>query len=513
LDDHNDALEGWTEVVTVWEHHYLESHGWLQIGLVGTPRRSVSDFKRRHSLVYRAAKEVMNVYLDEPEYRRVILPETRCSSTEYVEVIDLHFDPRMVHLSVLLHGASLFRNTPEDKLHELVNSFFMTPNPILFMKFCLGLAARFSHSIPDWLEPLQIVFVKTVMLENGGIAAGDCMRYVTSVNNPLGEDNVYELNVGSKAYVALANSLQLSRVKYTKVYNYVKKNLRGYGMLLSQKYIVAMTHLHSIRDSRWLAYSNPGSTKTLDRLRKRYCNEFTSLNVQQVIGSISCMLKVLEPTAEEIVCLGLRILFKKLTKTDTVFPYADFYGTDRVGGKTWRVLLPYGTNKWEETHPPRRCEGKQPWSIQRIAELSNPHILYICHRSQARLHNLEKSVLPKGMGFTNIARAIQVAKSGKYLLIGLPGRLGIRGLVDSGQSPANVGYLWSTTTLPELAAMSFHGRFVLGAIEYRSREGDVPTTTGITYVLGILDAKSAGTFYLGTDASGILLKPVRCEAG
>jgi hypothetical protein len=65
-------------------------------------------------------------------------------------------------------------------------------------------------------------------------------------------------------------------------------------------------------------------------------------------------------------------------------------------------------------------------------------------------------VLPKGMGFTNIARAIQVAKSGKYLLIGHPGRLGIQGLVDSGRS-ADVGYLWLTTTLPELAAMSFHG--------------------------------------------------------
>jgi hypothetical protein len=182
------------------------------------------------------------------------------------------------------------------------------------------------------------------------------------------------------------------------------------------------------------------------------------------------------------------------------------------GGRTRRVVLPYGTNEWEETRPPRRCEGRQPWSIQPIAELSNPRILYICHQSQARLHNLEKSVLPKGNVFTNIARAIQVAKSGKYLLIGLPGRLGIRGLVDSGRS-ADVGYLWLTTTLPELAAMSCHGRFVLGAIEYRSREGDVPTTTGVTYVLGILVAKSTGTFYLGTDASGILLKPVRCEAG
>jgi hypothetical protein len=123
-------------------------------------------------------------------------------------------------------------------------------------------------------------------------------------------------------------------------------------------------------------------------------------------------------------------------------------------------------------------------------------------------------MLPKGKVFTNIARALQVAKSGKYLLIGLPGRLGIRGLVDSGRS-ADVGYLlWSTTTLPELAgAMSYHGRSVLGVIEYRSREGDVPTTTGVTYVLGILNAKSTGTFYLGTDASGILLKPVRCEAG
>jgi hypothetical protein len=99
LDDHNDALEGWTEVVMVWEHHYLQSHGWLQIGLVGTSRRSVSDFKQRHSLVYRAEKELMDVYLDEPEYRRVIVPETRCSSTEYAEVIDLHSDP-MVHLYV-----------------------------------------------------------------------------------------------------------------------------------------------------------------------------------------------------------------------------------------------------------------------------------------------------------------------------------------------------------------------------------------------------------------------------
>jgi hypothetical protein len=69
------------------------------------------------------------------------------------------------------------------------------------------------------------------------------------------------------------------------------------------------------------------------------------------------------------------------------------------------------------------------------------------------------------------------------------------------------------TTLPELAAKRFHGRFVLGAIEYRSREGDVPTTTGVTYVLGILDATHAGTFFQGTDASGILLKPVRCESG
>jgi hypothetical protein len=64
------------------------------------------------------------------------------------------------------------------------------------------------------------------MLENDGIAAGDCMRYITSVNNPLGEDDVYKSNVGSKACVALANSFQPSRVKYTKVYNYVKKNLR-----------------------------------------------------------------------------------------------------------------------------------------------------------------------------------------------------------------------------------------------------------------------------------------------
>jgi hypothetical protein len=52
----------------------------------------------------------------------------------------------------------------------------------------------------------------------------------------------------------------------------------------------------------------------------------------------------------------------------------------------------------------------------------------------------------------------------------------------------------------------------LGAIEYRSREGDIPTTTGVTYALGILDAKSVGMFYLETDASEILLKPVRCEA-
>jgi hypothetical protein len=193
---------------------------------------------------------------------------------------------------------------------------------------------------------------------------------------------VYKSNVGSKACVALANSFQLSRVKYTKVYNnYVKKNLRGYGMLLSQKYIVAMTHLHLIRDNGWLAYSTPGSTKTLDRLRKRYDNEFTSLNVQQVIGSISCMLKVPEPTAEEILCLGLRILFKKLTKTNALFPYTDFYGTDRVGGKTLRILLPYGTNEWEETRPPRRREGRQPWSIQPIAELANPRILYTCHQS------------------------------------------------------------------------------------------------------------------------------------
>jgi hypothetical protein len=227
------------------------------------------------------------------------------------------------------------------------------------------------------------------------------------------------------------------------------------------------------------------------------------------------MLKVEEPTAEDILCLGLRILFKKLMKTDAVFPCADFYGTDAEGGRTRRVILPYGTNEWEESLPPLRRKGKQePWSIQPIAELSNPRILYICHQSQARLHNLEKSVLPEGKVFTNIARAIQVAKSGKYLLIvGLPGRLGIRGLVDSGRS-ADVGYLWSTTTLPELTgAMSCHGRFVLGVIEYRIREGDVPTTTGVTYVLGILDAKSTGTFYLGTDASGILLKPVRCEAG
>jgi hypothetical protein len=144
---------------------------------------------------------------------------------------------------------------------------------------------------------------------------------------------------------------------YTKVYNYVKKNLRRYGTLLSQKYIVAMTHLHLIRDSRWLAYSTPGSTKTLDRLRKRYGNEFTSLNVHHVIGSISCMLKVPEPTAEEILCLGLRILFKKLTKTDAVFPYANFYGTDMVWGKTRRVILPYGGNEWEEVHPRRRRDG------------------------------------------------------------------------------------------------------------------------------------------------------------
>jgi hypothetical protein len=92
------------------------------------------------------------------------------------------------------------------------------------------------------------------MLENGGITAGDCMRYVMSVNNLLGEDNVYKSNVESKACVTLANSFQPSRVKYTKVYNYVKKNLHGYATLLSQKYIVAMTHLHLIRDRRWLAY-------------------------------------------------------------------------------------------------------------------------------------------------------------------------------------------------------------------------------------------------------------------
>jgi hypothetical protein len=510
LDDHNDAIEGWTDVVTVWEHCYLPSHGWLQIGLVGTSRRSVSDFKRRHSLVYQASKELMEVYLCQPEYRRVIVPETRCSSPDHAEVIDLHFDP-MVHISVLLHGASLFKNTPEDRLYELVNTFFMTPNPILFMKFCLGLSSRFSHSIPDRLEPLQIVFVKTAMLENGGIAAGDCMRYVTSLNNPLGEDDVYRSNVVSKACVALANSLQPSRVKYTKVYNYVKKNLRGYGMLLSQKYIVTMTHLHLIRDSRWLAYSTPGSTKTLDRLRNRYGNEFTSLNVQQVIGSISCMLKVPEPTAEEILCLGLRILFKKLTKTDVVFPKTDFYGTDLIGGKIRRVVLPHAKNRWEEARPPRRSYGRMQWSIRPVAELANPRILYICHQSQARLHNLEKSVIRKGDMVTNISKAIQVAKAGKYLLVGLPGSLGIRGLVDSGRS-ADMGHLWSVTTLPELAAKKFHGRFVLGVIEYGSREGDVPTTTGMTYVLGILDATNAGTFFLGVHVSGKFRKPVRCES-
>jgi hypothetical protein len=178
------------------------------------------------------------------------------------------------------------------------------------------------------------------------------MRYVTSVNNPVGEDDMYKSNVGSKACVAMANSYQPSRVKYTKVYTYVKKNLCGYGMLLSQKYIVAMTHLHLIKDSGWLAYSTPGSTKTLDRLRNRYGNEFTSLNVQQVIGSISCMLKVDEPTAEEILCLGLRILFKKLTKTVSVFSCASFYGTDMVGGRTRWVVLPYDTN--ECTHGPVR---------------------------------------------------------------------------------------------------------------------------------------------------------------
>jgi hypothetical protein len=184
-----------------------------------------------------------NTYQDESKHQRIIVPETRCSSSVVAEVIDLHFDP-MVHLSALLHGASLFRNTTEDRLYKLVNTFFMMPNPVLFMKFCKGLALNFSYSILDWLEPLQIVFIKTAMLENGGIASGNCMRYVTSVNNPLGEDDVHMSNVESKACVALANSFQPSRVKYMKVYNYgVKKNLRRYGMLLSQKYIVAMTQV------------------------------------------------------------------------------------------------------------------------------------------------------------------------------------------------------------------------------------------------------------------------------
>jgi hypothetical protein len=224
------------------------------------------------------------------------------------------------------------------------------------------------------------------------------------------------------------------------------------------------------------------------------------------------MLKVPEPTAEEILCLGLRILFKKLTKTDVVFPKTDFYGTDLVGGKTRRVVLPHAKNRWEEARPPRRSYGRQPWSIRPVAELANPRILYICHQSQARLHHLEKSVLRKRDKVTNISKAIQVAKSGKYLLVGLPGRFGIQGLVDSGRS-ADVGYLWSMTTLPELAAKTFHGRFVLGVIEYGSREGDVPTTTGMTYVLGILDATNAGAFFLGVHVSGKFRKPVRCESG
>ena len=120
-------------------------------------------------------------------------------------------------------------------------------------------------------------------------------------------------------------------------------------------------------------------------------------------------------------------------------------------------------------------------------------------------------VVQMGMMVTNISKAIQVAKAGKYLLVGLPGSLGIKGLVDSGRS-ADMGHLWSVTTLPELAAKKFHGRFVLGVIEYGSREGDVPTTTGMTYVLGILDATNAGTFFLGVHVSGKFRKPVRCES-
>jgi hypothetical protein len=130
----------------------------------------------------------------------------------------------------------------------------------------------------------------------------------------------------------------------------------------------------------WLACSIVGNTKTLKRLKHRYGEEFTSLNVPQLIGCISFTMKVPEPAAEEIACLGPRMLFNKLTMTDAVFPRSDFHTNKTVHGKLKRVTLPHGrVRQMGRVFPtPRDILQKASMVLpETVHGLANPRMLHM----------------------------------------------------------------------------------------------------------------------------------------
>jgi hypothetical protein len=350
-DTHNCPWKSHSFIFTVWQHVYFpELEGVMLVGLIGTARKSCSDFIARKDRISTAGEALLAVLEKEPKSRKNINVDLLCPSTQDHMEMTTCFDPSL-HLSLFIWWVEKFSLTfgtdaiTRFKVIELALCFFLTPNPIFFHEICL----HWSQSMPAGCLP--VIFANECLQRHGGVSGGPLARYQSSFTRPMTHLQIWTILFFLNKAIDFANADKFvtSKTSYLKLLTVVRL-APGFGNLLGQKFIVAMCYLGIIKDAGLSQYQVMGSGIHLRRLRKWFGYDSNS-QMDQTVRYIKTVDDCSELEAEERICVATRLLANSTHWKDISVRFQDLFSMQVDGMGAVRMILKWSTRLQERFYP------------------------------------------------------------------------------------------------------------------------------------------------------------------
>ena len=356
-DAHNCPWKSHSFIFTVWQHVcFPELDGAMLVGLIGTARKSCSDFMARKDRITTAGNALLAALAKEPTSRKNVNADLLCPSGQDHMVMNTCFDPSL-HLSLLIWWAEKFSSMfgPDAitrfKVVELALCFFLTPNPCFFHDTCLD----WTQSMPSGCLP--VIFARECLKRYNGVSGGPIARHQSSFTRPMTHLQSWTMLFFLNKAVEFANADKFVTCKtsYLKLLTVVRL-APGFGNLLGQKFIVAMCYLGIIKDSGLSQHQVMGSGIHLRRLRKWFGHNNNS-QMDQTVRCIKTADHCSEFQAEEKICAGTRLLANSTHWKDVSFRCQDLFSMQVEAMGAVRMILKWSTGLEERFHP-RSYPGK-----------------------------------------------------------------------------------------------------------------------------------------------------------